>query len=382
VVCTSDQVTCNGQCVALASDPANCGTCGRACGAGQSCSAGLCCEGSQCPPALYAACFNASSVQGATAALAPVGSPVQVESGPIAFAWQGTALWVANSISNTLDRLAVSPAGLAPSGALPTLRIPVSGPFADLEYLAEWNGLLYASNAAVGSLLVVDPSDLSVREVPLGSFSFPQGIAFTGNKAYVALNALNAVAVVDLATRTLTRTIDLSAQSSPGGSPLPSRLAVKGTRLYVTLWNLDPTFSPAGNGLLAVIDTTTDALVPGASPVDLGTACQDPGGLAFHGDTLWVTCGFFAYNGTTVTGSAFVPVDVSGPVPVVRTPVPVAGAAPGALAFCGDVGYAGDRFSGKVLRLDPSTGSVAAQGLVCAASASGSRFVADVACGR
>ena len=31
VVCTSEQVTCNGQCTSLASDPANCGACGFAC---------------------------------------------------------------------------------------------------------------------------------------------------------------------------------------------------------------------------------------------------------------------------------------------------------------------------------------------------------------
>ena len=82
VVCTSDQVTCDGQCISLASDPANCGACGRSCGAGESCSAGLCCQGAQCPPAVYAACFNGSAVQGATATPVAVGAPVAVEIGP------------------------------------------------------------------------------------------------------------------------------------------------------------------------------------------------------------------------------------------------------------------------------------------------------------
>ncbi len=385
VTCTSDQATCNGQCASLASDPANCGACGRACAAGQSCSAGLCCEGSQCPPTLYAACFNGAAVQGATTALAPVGAPVAVESGPIALAWQGDALWVASSISNTLDRLLVSPSGLAPSGPLPTVRVPVSGSFSDLEYVAAREGTLYVSNAATGSLVLVDAGTAQVTgEVSLGAFSYPQGIAFAGSKAYVALNGTGSVAVVNLAATppVVTATVDLSALASSGGSPMPSRLAVSGGRLYVTLWNLDATYSPAGNGRLAVIDTLTDTLVPGVNPVDLGAACQDPGGLALLDSTLWVSCGFFAYNGTTVTGAAFVPVDLSGTSPVVRAAIPVSGAAPGSLVFCGGVGYAGDRFSGRVLRLDPAAGAVTGQGLVCAPPSTGSSFVADVACGR
>jgi hypothetical protein len=386
VTCASDQATCNGQCVSLASDPAHCGACGRACASGQSCSAGLCCEGSQCPPALYAACFNGAAVQGATPALAAVGAPVPVESGPITLAWQGTSLWVANSISNTLDRLVVSPSGLAPPAPLPTVSIPVAGAFSDLEFVAAHEGVLYVSNAATGTLVLVDAASARITgEVALGAYSYPQGIAFSGTKAYVALNGSNAVAVVDLAASppAVSRTIDVAAlATSPGGLALPSRLAVSGTRLYVTLWNLDATFSPAGNGRLAVIDTVSDALVPGVNPVDLGASCQDPGGLAFLDSTLWVTCGFFAYNGTTVTGAAFVPVDVSGTAPVVRAAVPVTGAAPGALVFCGGVGYAGDRFSGNVLRLDPVAGAVTGQGLLCAPGAGGSSFVADVACGR
>lgn len=387
VVCTTEQVTCNDQCTSLASDPANCGACGRACGAGESCSAGLCCQGAQCPPAVYAACFNGSAVQGATAAPVAVGAPVAVETGPISLAWRGTSLWVANSISNTLDRMTVSPAGLAPDGPFPTVAIPVTGPFSDLEFLAERDGLLYVSNAAADQLLVVDPAAPQpiVAAVALGSFSFPQGIAFHGAKAYVALNGSGEVAVVDLVSRMVTTRIDLSALASPGASPLPSRLAVSGGRVYVTLWNLDATFSPAGHGRLAVIDATTDALVPSVNPVDLGGSCLNPAGIVVQGGTAWVTCGFFPYTATSaadITGAAFVPVDVTGTTPVVGAAAPAPLAAPGALTFCGGTAFAADRFSGNVLRFDPTTGTVTSRGLTCPPSGTGSSFVADVICGR
>ncbi len=387
VVCTSDQVTCDGQCISLANDPLNCGACGRSCDTGQSCSAGLCCQGDQCPPAVYAACFNGSAVQGATAAPAAVGAPVAVETGPISLTWRGTSLWVANSISNTLDRMTVSPSGLSADGAFPTVSIPVSGPFSDLEFLAEWNGLLHVSNAAVGSLVIVDPAAAPpiVAEVSLGDFAFPQGMAFAGNKAYVALNGSGEVVVVDLAARTVTKRIDLSSLASPGASALPSRLAVSGDRVYVTLWNLDATFSPAGHGRLAVIDTTTDALVPSVNPVDLGGSCLNPAGIAVLDGTIWVTCGFFPYTATSaadITGAAFVPVDVSGAVPVVGNAADASLAAPGALTFCNGVGYAADRFSGNVLRFDPAARTVTSRGLVCSPSGTGSSFVADVICGR
>ncbi len=387
VVCTTEQVICDGQCTSLSSDPGNCGACGVACGAGESCSNSQCCSGAGCSASVYAACFNGSAVQGATAIPFAVGAPVAVETGPISLAWRGTSLWVANSISNTLDRMKLTASGLAPDGAFPTVNVPVSGPFSDLEFLAEWNGLLYVSNAAVGSLLVVDPSAASpiVAEVLLGTYSYPQGIAFHGTNAYVALNGSNAVAVVNLTTRTVTGNVDLSslAGPAPGASALPSRLAVVGTRVYVTLWNLDAFYAPAGNGRLAVIDTTTGTASP--APVDLGNGCLNPAGIAVQGSTVWVTCGFFPYNAASsadITGASFVPVDVSGASPVVGAAVPATRAAPGALTFCEGMGFAADRFSGNVLRFDPVSRAVTSRGLVCPASGTGSSFVADVICGR
>jgi YVTN family beta-propeller protein len=400
VVCASGEIVLDGKCISLGSDPQHCGAIDRACGAGESCSAGLCCLGSQCPPSVYAACFNTNSLQGMTAAAAPVGAPLGLDgSGPIAFAWRGTELWVANSMSNTIDPLAVSPLGLAPSGTIPPVVIPISGPYSDLEAIAEKDGLLYVANASVNSIVIVDPSIVKtdsltenriVGEVRLGANTSPQGIAIQGAKAYVTLRASDEIAVVDLANRTVTKRVSVASLASGGASAMPGRIVASGNRAYAVLWNLDSVtdpyiWTPRGSGRLAVLDTTVDALVPSASPVDLGTACLNPGGLAVEGTTLWVTCGYQKYDPSVVQpfqGASFVPVDVSGPVPVVGAPVPAGAFGPGPIAFCDGVGYAGDRYSGSILRLDPATRTVLGTSAVCPASAYGFAMVADVACGK
>jgi len=378
VVCSADQTAYQGQCLSLSSDPKNCGSPGFACQQGQSCSEGSCCAGTRCSPTIFLACFDNAQVRGATGSLALVGAPVSVDSGPISFARVGSALWVANSQSNTLDLI-----GPGLSAPVSSVSIPYSG-FADLEYLGSSGGLLYASNDAVGSIVVVDPVGLApVGEIPLGAQSYPQGIAFGGTTtAYVALNGSDAVAVVDLSSQKMTKAIDLSTLASPGDRAMPSRLLLDGTRLYVTLWNLHPDFSQGGNGLLAVIDTTTNALATGPNPVDLGATCLDPAGITLRAGTLYVTCGFFAYNSTAVTGGGILPVDVSGQTPSPKAIVATPGAAPGPITFCGDVAFVGDRVSGNVLRFDPTQGAVTGKAELCVPRTGSSGYVADVACGQ
>ncbi len=379
VVCSSDEISWQGQCLNLSSDEKNCGSPGLACPQGELCVTGSCCSGPTCSPTIFLACFDNAQVRGATASLELVGAPVQVDTGPVSFARRGTELWVANSESNTLDQI-----GLGFSTPVSSVTIPQSGQFSDLEYLASAGGLLYASNDAVGSLVVVDPAIGPVAEIQFGPASYPQGIAFgaTTTRAYVALNGADAIAVVDLSAQSFT-TIDLSGLASPGAMAMPSRLLLDGTRLYVTLWNLvQSTFTPGGNGRLAVIDTTTGALVPGVNPVDLGPGCLDPGGLALRDGTIYVTCGFFDYNSTVITGAGIVPVDVSGTAPAVKAMVATPGTAPGAIAFCGDLAFVGDRASGNVVRFDPVHGAVTPTALLCVPAAGMSGYVADVTCGQ
>ena len=102
----------------------------------------------------------------------------------------GMELWVANHISDTVSVIDTDPAS-------PTF------------------------HRVVATIQDVDPDTLSTR------FDEPVGIAFADDaKAYVTLSTSNRVAVVDVATRTVTGHIRIRAQD-------PRALVVRGGRLYV-----------------------------------------------------------------------------------------------------------------------------------------------------
>ncbi len=414
-VCASDQALCRGACTSLATDPANCGACGHACGAGQNCAASACvygtaqncgalgrtcatgerCVSGDCVADLYLACFDTDEVREATSALAAAGAgSIATGAGPIAMAWLGDSLFVADSLDNTVEELRFDPPGVRVAATI-TIPAALVG-YSDLEFIAAGNGLLYVSNAAANVLDVLDPAALKVvDEIPLGPGTFPAGIYLAGTKAYVALNGTSEVAVVDVSASagcTAPHCGNLSEKiaipitlASATGQPMPSRFAALGGKLYVTLWNLDASFNPAGSGRLAAIDLTTDSLVTssGFYPVDLGGGCQNPADVAAHGQVLYVTCGFFPYSlPGTISGAGIVPVDVSSGTPVVGAQLSLIANAPGPIAFCNGVGYAGDRASGAVLRYDPVANAVTSTSTLCFPPSGGtSAYVADIACG-
>jgi Stigma-specific protein, Stig1 len=414
-VCASDQALCGLTCSTLATDPANCGACGRACSDGQVCTAGDCvfgtaqncgalgrtcgsgerCASGDCVADLYLACFDTDEVREATSDLAAAGVPVATAAGPIALAWLGDTLWVADSSSNAVEALRFDPPAVRKVGTITIPAAPVG--YSDLEFLTAANGLLYVSNAAANAIDVLDPVGMKVLdEIPLDPGFNPAGIlVVSAAKAYVALNGSSEIAVLDVSTSgtcpsppcgSIAKRIALPADlASPTGSPLPARLALAGGKLYVTLWNLKVDFTPAGTGRLAVVDTATDALVTadGSHPVDLGAACQNPGDIAVQGQVLYVTCGFNPFDApASITGAAIVPVDVSSGAPAVRAALPLPSNNAGAIAFCGGAGYVGDRASGAVLKYDPGSNSVLSTQPLCPAPGNGGTpFVAAVACG-
>jgi DNA-binding beta-propeller fold protein YncE len=414
-LCASDETLCGHTCSTLATDPASCGACGHACGEGQVCTAGQCvfgtaqncgalgrtcgsgerCASGDCVADLYLACFDTDEVREATSGLAAAGVPVATAAGPIALAWLGDTLYVADSISNAVDALRFDPPAVRKAGTITIPAAPVG--FSDLEFMTAANGLLYASNAAANVLDVLDPVGMKVLdEIPLGPGFNPQGILVpSAAKAYVALNGSNEIAVLDVSASAtcgsppcgkIAKRIAIPAElASPTGSPLPARLALVDGKLYVTLWNLKGDFTPAGSGRLAVVDTATDTLVTdvGSHPVDLGAACQNPGDIAVQAKVLYVTCGFAPFNApASITGAAIVPVDVSSGSPAVRTALSLSTNNAGPIAFCGGAGYVGDRASGSVLKYDPGSNSILSTQPLCPAPGNGGTpFVAAVACG-
>jgi hypothetical protein len=403
--CASGQTACDRACVDLETNRYHCGACGRICGSGESCRAG------NCTADLYLACFNVHEIREANADLELGGAPLATDNGPVRLAWLDQILYVANSSANTVSRVLFDPPGVRSMHGASSFKILSNGGWIDLEYLATYQGMLYVSNASFGTLVVLRPDGTLADEIPLAEHSTdapsPQGIAFVPgsggapDKAYVALNGTNQVAVIPLADEAAcaappctlpAKWIDLQPLASPGGQAQPSRLLLRGSRLYVTLWNYDTSgtlWKPAGSGRLAVIDLDSDALdasiqtASQAGLVDLGPGCLDPAEMTLLGDTLYVTCGVFDYSTTptSIHGSSIVPVDLSGQVPQVGSPAPAAdGTAPGKLTFCDGQGYVGDRNSGLVYRFDPGAGKMSGGASLCP-TANGVAWVSDILCG-
>lgn len=389
-----DQTDCERACVSLQSDPWNCGACGRTCGTGERCEAGA------CQADLYVACYFSNELRGATRDLQPSGVPLPVAAGPIGLTWLDGQLFVASAYyqgAETLARVDRDP----PQPR--TVSVWTSPATPDIQFLAAHGGYLYLSHTSLGTLLVLSPGGDVIEEHSFVGEGEPNpnplGLAFEGERAYVALNARDEVAVLDVSQvgacatpgaciRELAR-VDVQPAASAGANARPARIAVVGDRAYVALWNLDEAWNPpaGSSGRLAVIDRSTntlDATVGTDGVLDLGTSCLNPADVAPSDGTLWVSCGAFdrSTEPTTILGGAVVPVDLSKGVPEAGPALPAPeGAAPGDFAFCSDRRYVADHNSGRVFELDPATGAVRPVELELCPRSGGNAYVADIACG-
>ncbi len=377
--CPEGTFACDRACVVRASDPFNCGACGNECRRGESCRAGT------CAPDLYVACFATDDVRPVSAGLRS-GIPQPAGDGPVYLAVDGPRLHVSSSLSHSVT----------------TFGAPLRDPgyehllgAGDLENLTMHGGRLYVSNSDAGTLVVMrgDTGEF-VDEVVLSprAGSNPRATAFVGDTAYVALAGKDAesggqeIAVVDFSgpRGVVTQRISLASLASPGALATPTGVAAVGDRVYVTTANLGlgpyGYTEPAGPSKLAVIDSLDpDAL----SSIDLGAACQNAGGIAAQGTTLWVACSWFATPSFERIASV-IPVDVSGGTPIVGTPIDVASAgvwSPWSVAFCRGMGYVTDSWSGQVARFDPTGATSTVAAGVCPAGSAGWAMAADIACG-
>jgi hypothetical protein len=384
--CAEGLAACGRTCVDYASDRYHCGACGNRCADGEVCREGA------CRAEIYVACYATGDVRPVNAELDDAGPPLDARGSPTALALTDLAIYTANGFPAGLGVLPLG-SQLAPKATI------LSGD--DVQDVFVHGGAVFASNAGVSTVVVLDPAGDILDEIVMpGERSNPHGLAITGSRGYVPLfgksNGPDAppsgqsVARLDLSglatcvavgpgaggCGVASDALDLRGivgSASASGYPFPSSALAVGARVFVTLSNLeyadcdsDPDrelfdyCKPAGSGRLAVIDT---AAADSVSIVDLGEACKNPGGLAVSGSTLWVSCGSFGFP--ELAPGALLPVDISGaPTPGAAIATPP-GFVPGNLAFCGNRGYVTDQSSGNVLPFDPSVRSTGTTREVC-----------------
>lgn len=131
------------------------------------------------------------------------------------------------------------------------------------------DGLLYVVNRLLGdSIQVLDPDDgfATLSNCSTGGGTNPHDIAFAGpDKAYVTLYDQTELLIVDPSVGAdcdgfLLGSVDLAEFADDDGLPEMDQMAIVGRKLYVALQRLDRFnfFAPAGDGVLAVVDTETD----------------------------------------------------------------------------------------------------------------------------
>ena len=152
-----------------------------------------------------------------------------------------------------------------------------------------YGGLIYVVNRfGQDNIQVIDPASAygTVRQFSTGAGTNPQDIAFVSpTKAYVTLYERSAIQICNPATGALLDTISLAQFADADHLPEMARMTIVGTHLFVAIQRLNRLagYVASGPGLVAVIDTQTDALID-VDPVTAGTqAIQLSGGEPGHG---------------------------------------------------------------------------------------------------
>ena len=290
--CTPDGglTACAQGCVDIHTDPLNCGQCGNTCLTGQSCR-----DGGTCSSDVVAACYNTGHVVGLQAGPDVISEAKSFGTNPQALAATQGVLLSADGHDQRLNQMSlkdfslltnVTPLGVSPNHIL-----------VDDQYI-------YVVNSSDDNLQVlrrmgVDAGDaglslLTVGQLPFGMNTFPQSIAKSGTRLYIALlGGAGAVAEVDISTPStpvLVRTLTFSSSPTdlrPFNPAVPtfarpSGIALFQGSIYVALSNLDASFRVGGPGLLAQVNLTTWS----ATYMPLPSTCLDP---------LWVVASSVLY---------------------------------------------------------------------------------------
>jgi DNA-binding beta-propeller fold protein YncE len=148
------------------------------------------------------------------------------------------------------------------------------------------------SNEATGTLAVVDlRSATRLALIKAGPpVSHPQGIAIdrTGGRAYVALSATDAVAVVNLRRRRVVRTISVARSAGLGTMPVAVTLAPNGQRLFVAESGADEisVIRVPSRGTRRALDWTIVGRIPTADEPEAVLSSAGPGTQAAR--LMWI----------------------------------------------------------------------------------------------
>ena len=249
------------------------------------------------------------TVQAVDPATGKVGAPIKVGHSPMALAYDGKRLWVANEYDSTLQ--AIDP---ATSNVAALIKVD-GGPVA----LAYDGARLWVANCN-GTVQAVDPATGKVS-APIRVGNHPVVLIYDGARLWVANYADGTVQAVDPATGNVGATIKVGAN--------PLALIYDGARLWIinefqnTARAIDPASGTAG------------------ATIEVG---NDPQALAFDGTRLWVA------NTVDDTVQAVDPATgkVGAPIKVGHNPL--------ALIYDGARLWVANSLDSTVQAIDPATG--------------------------
>lgn len=129
------------------------------------------------------------------------------------------------------------------------------------------DGKLYCVNSGSNNVMVFNPDTWAVETISLGSNNNPMNMAFYDeNTAYVACSASNKVLQVDLASNTVSKSIDAGVGATG--------IAITDGKVYVANTAFDGSNYTYGQGTVTVVDAATGSFV---KTIDVATNPQAVG---------------------------------------------------------------------------------------------------------
>ena len=184
-------------------------------------------------------------------------------------------------------------AGVLSTIDLPGLRVRpnrVDGVAGTDPFLRQIDDRIYIVNRLGGdNVTILDARTLElIDQISTGAGSNPQDVAVVGNKLYLPALATAGVVVIDRGAGNARTTIAIDGIDPDDVPDCVSAYAVD-TRVFVACGVLDGTFTPRGDGVVAVIDTATDTVtrtfdLPDPNPT--GLFARTPATSLYGGDLV------------------------------------------------------------------------------------------------